>query len=73
MGSVPTANPEMVPPVTVTSVASNPVGAALKVKVTVAVLPALKDVLSVVITTPGAATAVSDSTLGAVPALPATS
>ncbi len=65
--------PERAPPETVTSETSNPVGAALKVKVTVAVLPALKDVLSVVITTPGAATAVSESALGTVPVLPATS
>ena len=68
-----TARPEMVPPVTFTSVASNPVGAAVKVKVTVAVVPALNDVLSAVMTTPGADTAVSDSALGAVPVLPATS
>ena len=68
-----TAKPEMAPPVTVTSVASNPVGAALNVKVTVAVPPAFKVVLSMVITTPGADTAVNDSKLGAMPVLPATS
>ena len=68
-----TARPERVPPVAVTSDRSNPVGAALKVKVTVAVPPAFKDVLSVLITTPGAETAVSESALGAMPVLPATS
>ena len=61
------------PPVTVTSSFTNPVGAALNVKVTVAVVPALTDALSAVINTPGAATAVNNSALGAMPALPATS
>ena len=69
---------DKVPPVTVTSSLTKPVGAAVKVKVTVAVVPALKDVLSAVMTTPGAETAVSDSRplsapMAATPALPATS
>ena len=68
-----TVKPEMVPPLTVTSVASNPVGAALKVKVTVALPPILNAVLSRLITTPGADTAVNDSRLGATPVLPAIS
>ena len=63
---------EITPPVAVMSLASNPVGTALKVNVTTAVSPTLKDVLLVVITTPGAVTAVNASD-AAVPRLPAVS
>ncbi len=63
---------EITPPVTVMSLASNPVGTALKVNVTTAVPPAVRTVLSLVINTPGAVTAVNASD-AAVPRLPAVS
>ena len=63
---------EITPPVTVMSLASNPVGTALKVNVTTAVSPTLKKVLSVVISTPGDVIAARASD-AAVPKLPAAS
>ena len=65
---------ERVPPKTVMSPSAKPVGASVKVKVMVAVSPALRELLSLVIDRVGAwVSKVSDGVVPAPPLLPAAS